>query len=119
MGAKSSYLRIAKKESLKSTHSMNMGCVIVYGSNIIGRGHNIHKTNPRFGSGNGITLHAESMALIDAYSKRWNLDGCEAYIYRKGNLMARPCGHCIDHLKYAGIKKIHYTCEEKLIEEKI
>lgn len=119
MVTESSYFRIAKKESAKSTHKMKMGCVIVSGSNIIGRGFNIHKTHTKFGSGNGNTIHAEGMALIDAYSKSFDLSKCEAYIYRQGNLMARPCKHCLEYLKFAGIRKVYYTCEEDIVEEKI
>ena len=62
------FLRIAKKESLKSHAPYKLGCVIVQKRKIIGRGYNLYRTDPRMGVGYHQYYHAETKALKEALS---------------------------------------------------
>jgi deoxycytidylate deaminase len=58
--------------------------------------------------------HAEVDAIIKA--GRVKLQGASIYIYREdiNGLLAvcRPCGACMQAIKEAGIKHVHYTSRE-------
>ena len=113
------FLRLAQREAYKSKNKYKLGCCIVKNGKVIGKGHNENSFNRLFGSGFSCYNHAESSAITDAFSRVWDLKGCKAYIFRKGNFNSRPCETCMRHLKSVGIKKIFYTCEGNLIEEKV
>jgi len=103
------FLRIAKKESLKSHAPYKLGCVIVQKRKIIGRGFNLYRTDPQMGVGYHQYYHAETKALKDALSKGYDVEGATAYIYREGGLLAKPCANCQRVLKSFGITKFVYT----------
>ncbi len=103
------FLRIAKKESLKSHAPYKLGCVIVQKRKIIGKGFNLYRTDPQMGIGYHQYYHAETKALKNALSKGYDVEGATAYIYREGGLLAKPCVNCQRVLKSFGITKFVYT----------
>jgi deoxycytidylate deaminase len=103
------FLRIAKKESLKSHAPYKLGCVIVQKRKIIGRGYNLYRTDPRMGVGYHQYYHAETKALKEALSKGYDVEGATAYIYREGGLLAKPCVNCQRVLRSFGITEFVYT----------
>lgn len=110
---KNKWFRLAKKCAMDSDHhKAKVGCVIVKKNRLIAYGTNSLKTHPKVANP-WRTLHAEVRALL--FSKL-DLEGCIAYVYRElkdGTLgMAKPCAHCHDALKRAGIKKVYYTSQE-------
>lgn len=103
------FLRIAKKESLKSHAPYKLGCVIVQKRKIIGRGYNLYRTDPRMVVGYHQYYHAETKALKEALSKGYDVEGATAYIYREGGLLAKPCVNCQKVLRSFGITEFVYT----------
>jgi deoxycytidylate deaminase len=102
-------MRIAIKESEKSTQHFKLGAVIAKGNRVLARGFNNRKSHPRFGSGMFRSTHAEGAAIRDAVSRGVDLKGKSIYIYRKNNLIAKPCACCEKLIKSFGISQIIYS----------
>lgn len=106
------YFRLAKNISKNSDHRVKMGCVIAK-KKPVSAASNKSKTHTRCNYGMSNSTHAEIRALINCGCD--DLVGGVAYIYREkknGSYgLARPCNHCYEALKSAGIKGIYYTVE--------
>jgi len=94
------------KEAIKQAklagkiNDVPIGCVIVYGDEIVGRGY-----NRRMRDKNTLS-HAELNAIKKA-SKRmndWRLDDCEMYV------TTEPCQMCAGAIVQARIKKVYIGC---------
>ncbi len=89
-----------------------VGAVIFRGNRLLGFGHNIDKTHPKWGSGWNHKIHAETRAIYDAVKSGKNLSGSSIYIYRENDLgeaLAKPCLHCFNRLTEAGVENIYYS----------
>lgn len=96
----------------KSEAKYKVGAVIFKGSHILGFGHNIDKTHPKWGSGWNNKIHAETRAIYDALKRNEDLSGSSIYIYREnelGEALAKPCLHCFNQLKEFGVESIYYS----------
>lgn len=129
------FIYAAYEEAQKATFGkFPIGCVIVNGNSIIGRGHNSSKSDPvqqRYNlkyrnfftgaySNHEHALHAELSAIKSIpYSllKSVNFNKCVAYVYRiapglphKQGLSA-PCYACAHALSDVGIKKVVFSTD--------
>jgi deoxycytidylate deaminase len=101
---------MAALEAKKSTHhKYKIGCIIVNGNQVLGKGCNNIKTHPRWGRNGWNILHAETTAIVDAERRGNDISGCSAYIYRVGGKLARPCDNCHQAMQEKGIKNIYYS----------
>ena len=97
----------------RNSHATNfkLGAVIIKGNKILGIGeNNPYKTHPQSNTTYQY-IHAELSAIINA---RANLTGASIYVYRAGRkdespLISKPCSHCMELLKNAGIVKVFYS----------
>ena len=115
-------LKMAVDEALKSDHQHRIGCIIYSKNTILSRGYNVSlesrkKLHPRFRKWPN-SIHAEVNAILSA---RKNLKGADVFIVRinKHNelLLARPCKYCMSYLHYVGVKKITYSIQGGFKEE--
>ena len=106
-----SLMRLAKRESEKSTSRFAMGAVITKGKRVLGRGFNSKRFHQTLGSGLYSCFHAESSAIHDAIRCRpvQSLRRSTILIYRRGNNLAKPCPDCQKLLKKFGIRKVIYS----------
>jgi tRNA(Arg) A34 adenosine deaminase TadA len=124
------FLKTAYKEAQESSFSgFSLGCVIVDGNKIVGRGHNSEKSNPmqkyynktfkpyRKGkySGRQHSLHAEMSAIRSLESQEYK--NLRAYIVRisvgkdYGIGLAAPCAACAHALADAGVKEVFFSTD--------
>lgn len=121
----------AKAVSELSDHKHHIGCVVTMGSRIVSSGHNsktkCHALQAKldkemFGGEHRGSLHAEVDALLPLIRKGVDLSNASLYVYRqhKNGIMAcaRPCARCEKLIRQAGIKRIFYTVESGIAEEK-
>ena len=111
-------INLAVKEAKKSQHKQKMGCVIFRKKNIISIGYNaplksaknLHPQYTRWPN----SIHAEVDAILKAKA---NLVGSEMIVIRINNQdqfrMAKPCIYCMKYITHVGIRKIHYSLNEK------
>jgi deoxycytidylate deaminase len=102
-------MRIAIKESKKSTERFKLGAVIAKGNKVLAKGFNNRKSNPRYGSGIFKSTHAEGAAIRDAINKGIDLRGKSIYIYRRNNRISKPCACCQKLIDRYGISQIIYS----------
>lgn len=117
---KQKFFDLASKLAKQSTHHQHFfGAVIVDKNKIVSVGTNKVQTHPKSKHSYNM-LHAELSAL---FSAKWkDLKGCDIYVYRE-NLhgksgMSRPCKVCEAALREAGIRKVYYTTETGVQEER-
>ncbi len=95
-------MREALKEAKKAKklNEVPIGCVIVKGNKIIGRGY-----NRRMKDKNTLS-HAELNAIKKASKKLkdWRLDDCEMYV------TTEPCQMCSGAIVQSRIKKVYIGC---------
>jgi deoxycytidylate deaminase len=121
----------AKAVSELSDHRYKMGCVVTIGSRIISSGSNsiskCHGVQAKldkemFGCESHGPLHAEVATLLPLIRKGVDLSNASLYVYREhknGTLAcARPCARCEKLIRSAGLKRIFYTVENGIAEEK-
>ena len=113
------YLKLAEKEANKSNERYKLGCLLIKNGHILGRGFNINKSHPKYGSGYHDFLHAEGRAILNAVSKGKNLIDSSALVFRRNSLLAKPCKDCMKLLKKFGIKEVYYTNNQLLKREKL
>ncbi len=79
-----------------------IGAVIVFGGEIIGRGHNLRETS------NDPTTHAEMIAIRQAAEKlgSWRLLDCTLYV------TLEPCVMCMGAIILARIPHLVYGCRD-------
>ena len=102
-------MRVAIKESNKSTHRQKMGAAIVRGKKVLSKACNMQKTCPEFGSGEYCYLHAEGNAIKKAVRRGIDLSGASIYVYRKNNGLAKPCKGCMVLIKKYNITEVYYS----------
>lgn len=80
-----------------------IGCVIVSGDQIVGRGHNLTETL------HDVTAHAEIQAITAAAQTLGGkyLTDCVLYV------TVEPCVMCIGAIGWAQIKRLVYGCEDE------
>lgn len=121
----------AKAVSELSDHRVHVGAVVTMGSRIISSGRNsqsrCHGVQARldkemFGEESHGPLHAEVDALLPLIRKGVDLSNASIYVYRehKNGVMAcaRPCARCEKLIRKSGIKRVFYTVENGVAEEK-
>ena len=99
------YMMEAYKEALigYSLNEVPIGCVIVCGDEIVGRGHNLRHTNKCS------IDHAEMIAIREASKKlnRWILSDCTLYV------TVEPCLMCAGAIVQARIPRLVYGTHEE------
>lgn len=121
----------AKAVSELSDHRVHVGAVVTMGSRIISSGCNsqsrchglqVKLDKEMFGSESHGPLHAEVDALLPLIRRGADLSNASLYVYRQyknGTLAcARPCARCEKLIRKSGIKRIFYTVENGIAEEK-
>ena len=80
-----------------------VGCVVVRGGEIVGRGRNRREQTRSAAS------HAEMEAIADANARlgTWRLDGCSLYV------TLEPCPMCAGAIVNARIKKVYYGARDE------
>ena len=80
-----------------------VGCVVVRGGAIVGRGRNRREETQSAAS------HAEMEASADANARlgTWRLDGCSLYV------TLEPCPMCAGAIVNARIKKVYYGARDE------
>ena len=96
------YMREAIRQAKKAyaLEEVPIGCVIVSGDKIIGRGYNRRTTDKN------TLAHAELQAIKKASKKMndWRLDGCTMYV------TLEPCQMCAGAIVQARIKRVVVGC---------
>lgn len=123
--------RAAKAVSELSDHRVQIGCVVVNKHRIISSGCNsstkCHKIQAeldgeKFGCECPGKIHAETATLLPLIHDGVDLSKASIYVYRehKNGVMAcaRPCARCEKLIRKCGIKRIFYTIENGVAEEK-
>lgn len=95
------YMELAYKEALKAykNREVPVGCVVVCGDKVVGKGHNKRERN------NLAISHAEVVAINKANKKMktWRLDDCRLYV------TLEPCPMCAGAIIQARIKEVYFT----------
>jgi pyrimidine deaminase RibD-like protein len=103
-GRHARFLVLASLEARRATHRHRLGVVIVKSGRILGKGFN---RTMHF-------KHAEEMALNENWKSEY--EGATCYVVRlrrdRPLGMARPCPHCWQALKNAGIDKVIYSTSD-------
>ena len=121
----------AKAVSELSDHRIHVGAVVTMGSRIISSGCNsqsrCHGLQAKldkevFGCESRGPRHAEVDALLPLIRRGVDLSNASIYVYREhkdGTLAcARPCARCEKLIRSVGLKRIFYTVENGIAEEK-
>ena len=79
-----------------------VGCVIVAGGAIVGRGHNLRE------SASDPTAHAEMIAIRETARVKhdWRLDDATVFV------TLEPCPMCAGALVHARVKRVVYGCDD-------
>ena len=125
------HFNAAKAVAELSDHKQKIGCVVTIGRRIISSGHNsktkCHAVQAKmdkemFGEESLGPLHAEVDALLPLVRRGTDLSNASIYVYRehKNGVLAcaRPCARCEQLIKECGIRRVHYTIENGIAEEK-
>jgi len=93
---------LEEAERALSKNEVPVGCVLVAGQTIIGRGHNLRE------SSKDPTAHAEMIALREAARARgdWRMDGVTAYV------TLEPCAMCAGAFVNARIERVVWGCDD-------
>lgn len=115
------FIKLAQKMSRLSTHSKaRIGAVIANGSREVSRGYNSIKTHTRSNTPYE-DLHAEASAIVNAGFRE--IRGCDIYVYRENKngemAISKPCIYCQDLIKRSGIRRVIYTTECGIVQEKV
>ena len=121
----------AKAVSELSDHKVHVGAVVTMGSRIISSGRNsqqrchalqVKLDKEMFGGESHGPLHAEVDALLPLIRRGVDLSNAALYVYRehKNGVLAcaRPCARCEKLIRSTGLKRIFYTVENGIAEEK-
>ena len=118
---KTKYFKLAKSLSYTSDYEQHkLACIITKKNRIISLGVNKRRTHPKSLTRYNF-IHAELAAVLGV--SRETLKGTTAYVYRErkdGTIASsKPCPHCEQVLREAGIKKVYYTTENGYGEMKL
>jgi len=99
----------AVKAASRSNMKYHIGAVLYNKNEIISSGFNrwLHKGMTKYLPKTGYSIHAEEDALF-GISRRITY-GSSIFIFREGNLLAKPCANCQKKLDKAGISHIFYS----------
>ncbi len=101
--------KIAMMSELPNRH----GCIVAVRRKIVGLGWNKGKTHPAASKTISQHIHAELAAIIGVNAK--DLRGADIFVARKMRGkgqdlgMSRPCKHCLELIRQAGVKWMYYT----------
>jgi len=103
----------AKKLALNNGRPFHLAAVLRRKGKVIKIGENTDKTHPRFqrtfdDGDSAANMHAEMNVLRFAQPG----DVVEVMRFSKCNhelTMAKPCRHCMEHLRQSGISEVRYT----------
>ena len=102
----------ARERALNNGRIYHLAAILYRGKSVIKIGENTFKTHPRFtrtypDGTCGSHMHAEMNVLRFAKPG----DVLEVLRFKKtgGRAMAKPCKHCMRHIREAGIKEVRYT----------
>lgn len=125
------YFNAAKAVSELSDHRVKVGCVVVNKHRIVSSGFNsntkCHKVQAvldkeLFGCECPGKMHAETTALLPLIRDGVDLNRAAIFVYREHKngtvACARPCARCERLIRQSGIKKVFYTVENGVAEEK-
>jgi deoxycytidylate deaminase len=111
-----SYLKIARKNALRSTEDYRMGACLVKSGRVLGVGVNQkNKTNRliREFFNNFPTMHAEACCMSNLDPE--DIKGSVLYVYRQRKIgnpgMAKPCIRCARLIISVGIKRVVYSVD--------
>lgn len=110
---------LARKAADLSVCRYKMGAAIVRGGNVLSINHNALKTHTDHAQWPHwvCSQHAEMRAVILA---RCDIRGAIMYVARVGgNEISKPCVHCYNVIRLAGIREIVYSDGKKLIKVKV
>lgn len=115
MKLSSEIIKLAAKQSLKSTMKYQIGAVVFHHSTIINTGHNQwlligSRTERPF----RCSIHAEAAALIGCSLEE--LYGASILVFRKGYGLARPCSACTALIAKCGLSWVYYSNGEDGID---
>lgn len=104
------YLNAAIEEAMNSEHPQwKVGAIVVRSGRVLGRGNNKYRNNPSIVGKDGVSYHAEEVAIRRAGST----EGATIYvarITRSGYVaIAKPCETCQELLELAGIQTAVWT----------
>lgn len=93
---------LREAEKARERGEVPVGCVVVHGAEIIGRGHN-HREE----TGDPLA-HAEMLALREAAKSlgSWRLDGCDLYV------TLEPCAMCTGAMLQARIRHLIFGARD-------
>jgi tRNA(adenine34) deaminase len=93
---------MSEAEAARAKGEVPVGCVLVRGDVIVGRGHNLRET------AHDPTAHAELLAIRDAATRQgdWRLDDVTAYV------TLEPCSMCAGALVLARVPNVVYGCDD-------
>jgi len=98
------YMQIALEEArmAEAQGEVPVGCVIVCGDRVVGRGHNLRESR------RNALLHAEIIAINEACETvgSWRLGGCELYV------TLEPCPMCAGAIINARIDTVVYGASD-------
>jgi tRNA(Arg) A34 adenosine deaminase TadA len=114
------WLQVALKQAEAAPHSQwRVGAAIVRGGSLLSVGHNRYRNSPSQVDLEGVSYHAEEVALRRAGDP----EGGTIYvarITRSGKLgMARPCKQCQLRLLNSGIRYFVYTTAIDAVIERV
>jgi len=89
-------LALEQAEAAYSLSEIPVGCVVVCGDRVVGRGHNRRELD------NDPTAHAEMLAIVEAArtTGSWRLDGATLYV------TLEPCAMCAGAIVLARIERL-------------
>lgn len=99
----------AVKASSRSNMKYKIGSVIYNKKDIISTGFNrwLHWGKPEYLPKAHYAIHAEADALFGL--PRGLTYGASIFVYREGNLLAKPCRNCQKLIDKAGIQHVFYS----------
>tara|TARA_A100001515_G_scaffold55321_2_gene43689 strand:- start:1859 stop:2215 length:357 start_codon:yes stop_codon:yes gene_type:complete len=105
----------ARERALNNGRVYHLVAILKRGRKVVKIGENTCKTHPRFkrtypDGTTGSHMHAEMNVL--RFAKPGDTIEVMRFLKTGGMAMAKPCEHCMKHIRRAGIKKVRYTNEE-------
>ena len=105
----------ARERALSNGRCYHLAAILRRKGRVVRVGVNSDKTHPRFKRRYDDGSYAAHMhAEMDAIRFAEPGDELEVMRFRKSDnkyAMAKPCAHCMKHIKSSGIKKVTYTDE--------
>ena len=105
MGVDEKYMTLALEEAKIAVKSgeIPIGCIIVAGGQIVGRGHNLTQTLQ------DVTAHAEMQAITAAAQTLGGkyLTDCTLYV------TVEPCAMCAGAIGWAQVNRVVYGCADE------